>query len=168
MPPSLLPHKPNLRPIADADRRKVRHRLAVVLRVHRLARLAHRRQQLEVVDVVRRRERVEEFRFFLGCTKSVVSEGGGARGWAKVCGRERGGGRDSTGSVGREREMGEQSQRASPTPDTYIKRILERMWRARRDGHVVPRFSVNVGAVFGVEAERALGHEEGLVVLVVI
>jgi hypothetical protein len=53
------------RPVGDANRRKIRHGLAVCLRVHRDALLAHRRQHLEVVDVVGRREGVEEFGLFV-------------------------------------------------------------------------------------------------------
>jgi hypothetical protein len=51
--------------VRDADRGKVGHGLAVRLGVHGHALLAHRRQHLEVVDVVGWREGVEEFSFFL-------------------------------------------------------------------------------------------------------
>ena len=99
-----LPHKSNLGPISDPDRRKIRHRLAVVLRVHRLARLAHRGQQLEVVDVVRWREGVEEFGFVLE-TKGERGMAWDRLGWVRWDRRGQIGGSEM-GDGGRGRENG--------------------------------------------------------------
>jgi hypothetical protein len=38
------------------------------------------------------------------------------------------------------------------------------VWSSGRHRHVVAGVGVNDGAVFAVEAQRALGHEEGFVV----
>ena len=62
-------------------------------------------------------------------------------------------------------EEGEGRMALASAHGTHIERILKRVRRARWDRHVVADLGVNVGAVFGVEAERALGYEEGLVVL---
>jgi hypothetical protein len=97
------------RPVRDPDRRKIRHRLAIRVRIHRHALLAQGTQQLEVVDVVGGREGVEE----LGL---------------------------------------------------LVERVGEGVWRARRHRHVVARLGVDNHAVLAVEAQRALGHEKGLIV----
>jgi hypothetical protein len=97
------------RSIRNSNRRKIRHGLAIRVRIHRHALLAHGAQQLEVVDVVCGREGVEE----LGL---------------------------------------------------LVERVGEGVWRARWYRHIVARLGVDDRAVLAVEAQCALGHEEGLVV----
>jgi hypothetical protein len=96
------------RSIRNPNRRKIRHGLAIRIRIHRHALLAHGAQQLEVVDVVCGREGVEE----LGL---------------------------------------------------LVERVGEGVWRARWHRHIVASLGVDDRAVLAVEAQCALGHEEGLV-----
>jgi hypothetical protein len=108
--PSLSPSLfPIHRPIRNPNCRKIRHCLAIRVRIHRHALLAQGAQQFEVVDVVGGREGVEE----LGL---------------------------------------------------LVERVGEGVRRARRHRHVVARLGVDDRAVLAVEAQRALGHEEGLIV----